>query len=691
MRHQRLNSPRWFSRMCENLVSASMGLSSVVKHQKRVLLACTAVLCLAGVCSAQQWSGILNFVPAGSKNVSGTATDWSLTGLDTSNGLPPDASWTQAGGTIAASACGNGSSDCTSTIQAALKSCGTSHYVLLGPGTFLLSSSSPIQIPSSCVLRGSGTSGSNQTIINITSNIQDGTVRLGSMGDPSLSNDVVISSGATSGSNKIVLSTVPSTTVAGNLMVITELNDTSYVSYPYTKSPGASPPYGTPSEGAGGCDYCDWIWGGTRFRSQIVKITNVSGSTVTFTPPLYTDYTLTPHALPYVPTYHSGLENIYFTENNTHTNRNSPVGFGQTEHSWITGCEFYFMDGDYVKFYWTYGSLLAFNYMDDGDNHGPGSDNQAITVGAHSSANQIVSNIGVRMENTVLYNTGSSGNVFAYNYSTGNYAQPTTVTAGFESHSTHEQFNLLEGNIAPQNWLDVGHGSTSQQTDFRNWWQGTSLYCGGANTKATVVCSSPQWTTDTAVAFRDDSISNYTNVIGDVVSSPAQMALRGSDVAVVQWPATKNYNGTQYGMAFGYTLQSDSGSNPWDRTAAFTTAFIHGVYNVIDGSTTWAGSTTHTLPASFYLSSKPSWWGSLPWPGIGPDISGGTLPTAASAGEPGGFAYMNAAMACYYNVMGGKEGGDGSPYVFDAASCYGSTTNNQTSLQPPTALTAVVN
>jgi hypothetical protein len=50
---------------------------------------------------------------------------------------------------------------------------------------------------------------------------------------------------------------------------------------------------------------------------------------------------------------------------------------------------------------------------------------------------------------------------------------------------------------------------------------------------------------------------------------------------------------------------------------------------------------THKLPASFYLPGKPSWWGAVPWPAIGPDVTGGTDPT--------GHVYANPAEACYKN------------------------------------------
>src|SRR6266571_2475923 len=57
-----------------------------------------------------------------------------------------------------------------------------------------------------------------------------------------------------------------------------------------------------------------------------------------------------------------------------------------------------------------------------------------------------------------------------------------------------------------------------------------------------------------------------------------------------------------------------------------------------------------TLPASFYLSAKPSWWGTMPWPAIGPDVTGGNIANV------GGHAYKNPAQVCYESVMGGPQG-----------------------------------
>jgi len=70
-----------------------------------------------------------------------------------------------------------------------------------------------------------------------------------------------------------------------------------------------------------------------------------------------------------------------------------------------------------------------------------------------------------------------------------------------------------------------------------------------------------------------------------------------------------------------------------------------------------------TLPASFYLAARPAWWGRLPFPAVGPDVTGGR--------GPGGHAYGNPAEACYTKVMVGSDGGGGSPLPFNAKRCYG--------------------
>jgi len=70
----------------------------------------------------------------------------------------------------------------------------------------------------------------------------------------------------------------------------------------------------------------------------------------------------------------------------------------------------------------------------------------------------------------------------------------------------------------------------------------------------------------------------------------------------------------------------------------------------------------NTLPPSLYLSSKPLWWGSTPWPAIGPDVTGGNVSGA------GGHVYKIPARVCYETVMGGTFGA--GLLTFNANRCY---------------------
>jgi hypothetical protein len=74
------------------------------------------------------------------------------------------------------------------------------------------------------------------------------------------------------------------------------------------------------------------------------------------------------------------------------------------------------------------------------------------------------------------------------------------------------------------------------------------------------------------------------------------------------------------------------------------------------------------MPASFYLSSQPTWWpAGKPWPPIGPDVSGGNISGYA------GHAYSVPAADCYAKIMGGPPDGTGPVLSFNANTCYGQT------------------
>jgi len=50
------------------------------------------------------------------------------------------------------------------------------------------------------------------------------------------------------------------------------------------------------------------------------------------------------------------------------------------------------------------------------------------------------------------------------------------------------------------------------------------------------------------------------------------------------------------------------------------TILRHGNWDAVNNDVVWDNRISdHTIPNSLYLTAKPSWWGELPWPPIGPD------------------------------------------------------------------------
>ena len=111
-----------------------------------------------------------------------------------------------------------------------------------------------------------------------------------------------------------------------------------------------------------------------------------------------------------------------------------------------------------------------------------------------------------------------------------------------------------------------------------------------------------------------------------------------------------------------------------------------GNYDVVNGSVRWQSAEVPTglsdypnsvpasqiLPNSFYLAARPSWFRTVTWPPIGPDVSGGNI------ANTGGYANRIPAQECYTSVMGGPADGSGAVLSFNANTCYGATYHNPT-------------
>lgn len=279
--------------------------------------------------------------------------------------------------------------------------------------------------------------------------------------------------------------------------------------------------------------------------------------------------------------------------------------------------------------------------------------------GAILYQNNICHGVGCGTVTTIGPNSNS---VIAYSFTPGNDGP------GYINHGAGEVMNLLEGNIVKNVWEDINEGSKGFLFLFRNAIVGNRYQNGGGS----LIQDGVQL----------EAHNRFSNLVGNVLG----------DASI--WSV---YQGTSPGGSCGngtfiYQLGNGgcSGVSPASdaRVAAtmvrwFNWDDVTSTAPTVDGDQTGtrcvAGEVPTgitflpnplpgacTAPASLYLSAKPAWWpASIPWPGIGPDVTGGTITNL------GGHAYLNAAANCYLNVLLGAANGSSGLLPFNAAACYG--------------------
>ncbi len=602
----------------------------------KVLILPLMLLVFACYGHAQPWAPILS---------SKQAIDWSIAGV---GGIPARvtncASLTQ--------------SATTAEINAALAGCPSGETVYLAPGNYSIAGT--VRVPSNVTLRGAGASA---TILNATGTGGGDVI---SMGSGSIAfKPLRITSGATAGSTRIEVSDRTGISV-GMYLVIAEVNNRTYVS----------------SAGSGGnCNWCDggWTKDGSLARGQIVAVKGMSGRAIMISPGLYGAYTNAPIAVPFsMSASYAGVEDLQVYANNSGYVAN--FGMSECAYCWIKGVESNYADGDHVEVYWGFHDEIRDSYFSNAFVHTPGAHDSDIQIAFKTSASLVENNIIERTHVSVMLEWGAAGNVVAYNYTTGEFDSGATDLdiGGIDFHGAHPQFNLLEGNVLTQISQDSVWGTSSHTTVYRNWVVGTNRICSPMSGRGTVKCSDADghYGFQAARAIEMSYLGTASDFVGNVVGSVQMQALKGYSSPLeqresIEYPSARSYDAAAYGWSFGYGKTSDDGTGtgcgggvpPCHRAGTSSTHFLHGNYDNIGGSIAWVSGVTPELPASLYLSGKPAWWGSMPFPATGPDVSGGA--------GPGGHTYGNPAQACYLRVMRGSDGGAGGPLVFNGCRCYG--------------------
>lgn len=515
-----------------------------------------------------------------------------------------------------------GSVACDGAVQAAIERCPTNQYIYLPKGVYLMVSGVAIDVSfgkpwvNNISFVGDSVQSTNTTILlRITNSSKKGfTIGSSRIADGGQfqtgSAGVALSSDLPTGSSSVTLSSIPNSILVGGIIWFDENNDGTYNSAvgSGTATGVAATAYDRPRNG-------------TRNRASYHMVTNITGTTVSFVPPIPLGFTVAAGAIAIAPNFsrnnaaygmNVGFENIHFQEDAT-ANMSSILYPNGVTGFYVKGCRF-----SKVKSRAIQPSAVVCSEIRDNDFITAGAftvNKGYVLEGTHCGGLLIENNavnewyVGWMLETSV-------NNVIAYNASFWGHSQVTSVQiSDSATHASAAMFNLWEGNIFNRIQFDYYWGKAPNHTVFRNHLRGTDT-----NTTANQFC----------LMMDTGSISN--NVVGNVLGTPGQT-----------WYTALTNSGFSNSSNMIYRLgYPEIGNNTWpgvnngtmDLTVT-NTAIFHGNYYVNESggwTTEWRADTAdHTLPTSLYRSSKPTFMNGWYWPSHGPDIANKTNNIPASA------------------------------------------------------------
>jgi len=309
------------------------------------------------------------------------------------------------------------------------------------------------------------------------------------------------------------------------------------------------------------------------------------------------------------------------------------------------------------------------------------------------SSSLVQNNIIHASVNPNVVNSSTYGSVFAYNYFdsvglTAGLAQSSTILHGAAG------MNLWEGNNGRNFSGDNIHIGHFFNTLFRNHHDGAAHNPNGGETEAaTALYAVQRFFNVIGNVFGSNIWSQYQN--GQSPPSSCQQCIyelgwEGTNSGAVAATGNDTHTATSL-MRWGnwdlVTSSNDTGTNDQTGTRFVSAEVPSGLTNFPNPVPSC--NTPSCLPASFYLSSVPSWFGSVPFPPIGPDVFNGNAPNTTSS-PTGGHANKIPARLCFEAAANDPAYSTSPPVkLFSASKCYQGS--SATPPAPPTGLSLVVN
>jgi hypothetical protein len=401
--------------------------------------------------------------------------------------------------------------------------------------------------------------------------------------------------------------------------------------------------------------------GGSRYMRQVNLITAISGTTITTKNPFIVDFnTGNPKIkFTFVNTSFSGIEDLKLDHSSAGSGTN--FSWSYCYACWLKGVESYKPAGYHIVILGTLNLEVRDSFIDDAQTYG--NDNGGLVLygsplyGSNSSG-KIENNIFDRLGPAIEMQNSSSGFYIGYNYGYGSMAAATDgpVTWMYtDNHGPHDMMNLWEGNIDELFGSDGYFGGSSHGTVVRNYFTGYN----------------PNFNS-TGEPVRFNRLAYFYNLIGNVLGSTQ---LNPPKYASVGENCGGNCNGV---FRLGYpnignasltdvTGNAVPGGMTYPDAKVTSTLLRWGNYDYFHRSVQWNAAeipsgtsvpTDQVIPTSYYYTSRPTWFtAGVPWPPIGPDVSGGN-------GDTSGHVNKIPAQLCWESsklVSGG---------AFNSSACY---------------------
>ena len=413
-----------------------------------------------------------------------------------------------------------------------------------------------------------------------------------------------------------------------------------------------------------------------RSQVQVVQVTSISASacpcTVGISPGLYMPNwrsTQSPGAW-WMSNYISGVgvEDLSIENNGSVSGNN--LNFGNARDSWAKNIRSLQAQRSHVLIYGALHVTIRDSYF-----HGV-QGSAATSYGIETdiaSSFLIENNIFQHVTSAMTMGQAAEGSVWAYNYAIDSYYCGTGCPSGWMQASSYHHtagitYTLFEGNDGTGFTADAIHGTSDFMTAFRNRWQGYDPDGGSSGGK-----------TAQTIPVHVYANNRYFNIIGNVLgdtrrphsvyenfvtSATAPGAAPDQNVSIFMLGFSGNQEQATAG-AYSFTVNNDvlvrNTMMRWGNWDTVNAAARFQSSEVPSGLSLYANAVPSgtTLPASFYLPGKPAWWGSGPFPAIGPDVTGGSVPGV------GGHAYKIPARLCYENTTQSN-----GILTFNANNCY---------------------